>query len=77
MGRKPYYKNIRTGNYGVLEGGQFTITGGQGQPDAYLSRRLLEAAGGMVELSSAEERVLARDLVEVSPEEVQKALLGF
>ena len=49
----------------------------KGQHNAYLSFRLFEAVGGMVEQSSAEERVLAIDLVEVSPEEVQKALLGF
>ncbi|MEH2368683.1 MAG: hypothetical protein V7K75_19595 [Nostoc sp.] len=75
MGRKPYYKNIKTGKYGHLEVGTVSITGGQA--NAYLSLRLLEALGGMVELSFVEERVLAGDLVEVSPEEVQKALLGF
>ncbi|MEH1858926.1 MAG: hypothetical protein V7L21_13170 [Nostoc sp.] len=75
MGHKPYYKNIKTGNYGVLEGGTVSMT--KGQHNAYLSFRLFEAVGGMVEQSSAEERVLAIDLVEVSPEEVQKALLGF
>jgi hypothetical protein len=75
MGRKPYYKNIRTGNYGSLEGSTISITGGQ--PNAYLSLRLCKAVNGIVELSSVEERVLDSDLVEVSQEEVQKALLGF
>jgi hypothetical protein len=68
MGRKPYYKNIKTGNYGLLEGDQH---------NAYLSLRLFKAVGGMVEQSSVEERVLAVDLVEVSPKEVEKALLSF
>lgn len=72
MGRKPYYKNIKTGNYGLIE--RFTLTSIEGQHNEYLSLRLFEAAGGMVELSSVEERVLSQDLVEVSPEDVEKAL---
>ncbi|MBN3925307.1 MAG: hypothetical protein HWQ37_19705 [Nostoc sp. NMS4] len=75
MGRKPYYKNIKTGNYGHLEVDTVSIT--ESQPNAYLSLKLFEAVGGMVEQSSAKERVLGVDLVEVSPEEVQKALLDF
>ncbi|MBX9256582.1 hypothetical protein H1Q63_22100 [Desmonostoc muscorum CCALA 125] len=75
MGRaKPYYKNIKTGNYGCLEA--YTVDTRGGQSNAYRSVRLLIAVDGGVELSSVEERVLDEDLVEVSPQEVQEALLG-
>ncbi|MEH2316030.1 MAG: hypothetical protein V7K24_02585 [Nostoc sp.] len=42
-----------------------------------LQLRLVNALGGMVELSHQHENVTAENLVQVSPEEVQKALLGF
>ncbi|MBD2440220.1 hypothetical protein [Nostoc sp. FACHB-110] len=62
---KPFYKNKLTGNYGVLEG------------VVPLTLRLVNAVGGMIELSHQHENVAAENLVEVSSEEVQKALLGF
>ncbi len=74
MASKPYYKNVRTGNYGILEERTFSVT--PGQSNEYLSLKLVEVVGGMIELSSTEEKVLLSDLSEVSPEDVQKALLG-
>lgn len=73
---KRFYKNKRTGNYGVLERQVFSTTTGIGSNAAY-RLRLLIAIGGMVELSSMEESVTGEDLVEVSQNEVQRALLGL
>jgi len=69
--RKPYYKNKLTGNYGVLEGQVFS------NHSSYLQLRLVNAVGGMIELSRQHENVTTENLVQVSPEEVEKALLGF
>ncbi|MDZ8257604.1 hypothetical protein [Nostoc sp. ChiQUE01b] len=68
---KPFYKNKLTGNYGVLEE---QVVSSQ---SSYLQLRLVNAVGGMIELSHQQENVTAENLVQVSPEEVQKALLGF
>lgn len=70
---KPLYKNKLTGNYGVLEGQVFS------NQSSYLELRLVNAVGGRIELSEGvpHEKVTAKNLVQVSPEEVQKALLGF
>ncbi|MCZ8064593.1 MAG: hypothetical protein ACK5QJ_18795 [Microcystis sp.] len=68
---KPFYKNNLTGNYGVLEG---QVVSNQA---SYLRLRLVNAVGGMIELSHHHENVKPENLVQVSPEEVQKALLGF
>lgn len=68
---KPFYKNKLTGNYGVLEGQVFS------NQSSYLQLRLVNAVGGMIELSHQHEDVTAQNLVQVSREEVQKALLGF
>jgi hypothetical protein len=73
---KRFYKNKRTGSYGVLEGQVFSATTGIGSYAAY-RLRLLIAVGGMVELSCMEESVTGEDLVEVSQNEVQRALLGL
>ena len=62
--------------YGVLERQVFSATTGIGSNAAY-RLRLLIAIGGMVELSSMEESVTGEDLVEVSQNEVQRALLGL
>ena len=68
---KPFYKNKLTGNYGVLEG---QVSSNQ---SSYLQLKLVNAVGGMIELSHQHENVTAENLVQVSPQEVQKALLGF
>lgn len=68
---KPFYKNSLTGNYGVLEG---QVVSNQ---SSYLRLRLANAVGGMIELSHHYENAKPENLVQVSPEEVQKALLGF
>lgn len=69
--RKPFYKNKLTGNYGVLEGPVWS------NPSFYLQLRLVSAVDRMIELSHQYEDVTTENLVQVSPEEVQKALLGF
>ena len=69
---KPFYKNKLTGNYGVLE--ELVLSN---QSSYYLQLRLVSAVGGMIELSHQYEDVTNENLVQVSPEEVQKALLGF
>ncbi len=69
--RKPFYKNKLTGNYGVLEREVLS------NQSSYLQLRLVSAVGGMIELSHQYEDVTTENLVQVSPEEVQKALLGF
>ncbi|MCM0591639.1 MAG: hypothetical protein KA716_16020 [Gloeotrichia echinulata DEX184] len=69
--RKPFYKNKLTDNYGVIEGQVFS------SQSSYLQLRLVNAVGGMIELSHQHENVTAENLVEVSSEEVQKALVGF
>ncbi|MBD2726315.1 hypothetical protein H6G96_08235 [Nostoc sp. FACHB-892] len=48
---KPFYKNKLTGNYGVLEG------------VVPLTLRLVNAVGGMIELSHQHENVTAENLV--------------
>ncbi len=68
---RPFYKNKLTGNYGVLEGQVFS------NQSSDLQLRLVNAVGGMIELSHQHENVTAENLVQVSPEEVQKALLDF
>jgi hypothetical protein len=68
---KPFYKNKLTGNYGVLEGQVWS------NQSSYLQLRLVSAVGGLIELSHQHEKVTNEDLVQVSPEEVLKALLGF
>ncbi len=68
---KPFYKNKLTGNYGVLERQVFS------NHSSYLQLRLVNAVGGMIELSHQHENVTTENLVEVLPEEVQKALLGL
>ena len=68
---KPFYKNKFTGNYGVLERQVFS------NQSSYLQLRLVSAVDGEIELSYQYEDVTIENLVEVSPEEVQKALLGF
>jgi len=73
---KPFYKNKVTGNYGVLEGHVISNQAGIGT-SSFLQLRLVKAVGGMVELSDEQESVVAGNLVQVSPDEVQKALLGF
>ncbi|MCL1466011.1 hypothetical protein LAY41_16605 [Argonema galeatum A003/A1] len=70
---KPFYKNKLTGNYGVLER-QVKVFPNQ---SSYRQLRLVKAVGGMVELSHQHENVTTENLVQVSPKEVQKALLGF
>jgi hypothetical protein len=70
---KSYYRNNRTGNYGVLEGGQKVFP----NQSSYLKLRLLNAVEGMIDLSHQYENVTAENLVEVSREEVQRVLLGF
>lgn len=65
---KPYYKNKRTNNYGVLEG---LVSSNQ---SSSLQLRLVSAVGGMIELSDQLENVTTENLVQVSPEEVLKAL---
>lgn len=69
--RKPFYKNKRTGIYGVLE---VLVLSNQ---SSNLQLRLVSAVGGMIELSHQYEDVTTENLVQVSPEEVLKALLGF
>jgi hypothetical protein len=68
---KPYYKNKLTDNYGVLEGQVWS------NQSSYLQLRLVSAVDGEIELSYQYEDVTTENLVEVSSEEVQKALLGF
>ena len=68
---KPFYKNKLTDNYGVLEGQVLSTQ------SSYLQLRLVSAVGGTIELSHQHENVTAENLVQVSPEEVQNALLGF
>ncbi|MEW6497537.1 MAG: hypothetical protein AB1589_34295 [Cyanobacteriota bacterium] len=68
---KPFYKNNLTGNYGVLEKQVFS------NQSSYLQLRLVNAVDGMIELSHQHENVTPENLIQVSPEEVQKALLGF
>ncbi|WP_066425083.1 hypothetical protein [Anabaena sp. 4-3] len=68
---KIFYKNKLTGNYGVLEGKVLS------SQSSSFQLRLIKAVGGMVELSYQQENVTAKNLVQVSHDEVQKALLGF
>ena len=65
---KPFYKNKLTGNYGVIEGQVLS------NQSSSLQLRLVSAVGGMIELSHQHENVTTENLVQVSPEEVQKAL---
>ena len=67
--RKPFYKIKGTNDYGVLEGPAWS------NPSFYRQLRLVNAVGGMIELSHQYENVMTENLVEVSPEEVLKALL--
>jgi Uncharacterized conserved protein len=69
---KPLYRNELTGNYGVLEGQVFS------SQSSYHQLKLLEFVDGMIELSDDQyENVKAENLVQVSREEVQRALRGF
>ncbi|MBD1826389.1 hypothetical protein QUB37_20625 [Microcoleus sp. AT3-A2] len=68
---KPFYKIKGTNDYGVLEGPVWS------NPSFYRQLRLVNAVGGMIELSHQYKPVTTENLVQVSPEEVQKALLGF
>ena len=65
---KPFYKNKLTGNYGVIEGQVLS------NQSSSLQLRLVSAVGGMIELRHQHENVTTENLVQVSPEEVQKAL---
>ena len=65
---KPYYKNKLTNNYGVLEGQVLS------NESSYLQLRLVSAVGEMIELSHQYEDVTTENLVQVSREEVLKAL---
>ena len=65
---KPFYKNKLTGNYGVIEGQVWS------NQSSYLELRLVSDVGGMIELSHQHENVTTENLVQVSPEEVLKAL---
>lgn len=69
--RKPFYKIKGTNDYGVLE------VQVRSNHSSYLQLRLVNAVGGMIELSHQYEDVTTENLVEVSPEEVLKALLGL
>ena len=69
--RKPFYKIKGTNDYGVLE------VQVRSNHSSYLQLRLVSAVGGMIELSHQYEDVTTENLVEVSPEEVLNALLGF
>jgi hypothetical protein len=73
---KPYFKNRLTGNYGVLEGQSFSILPGGGR-SSLLRLRLVRAVGGAVELGQDCESASMESLVQVSPEDVQRALLGI
>ncbi|MBF2056355.1 MAG: hypothetical protein IGQ45_03825 [Cyanobacterium sp. T60_A2020_053] len=73
---KPFYRNKITGNYGVLEGLVISNQAGMGSSSLH-QLRLVKAVGGMVEPSDKQESVVAENLVEVSREEVEKALLPF
>jgi hypothetical protein len=68
---KPFYKIKGTNDYGVLEGPVWS------NPSFYLQLRLVSAVGGEIQLSYQYKSVTTENLVEVSREEVQKALLGF
>lgn len=68
---KPFYKIKGTNDYGVLEGPVWP------NPSFYLQLRLVSAVGGEIQLSYQYKPVTTENLVLVSPEEVQKALLGF
>ncbi len=68
---KPFYKIKGTNDYGVLEGPVWQ------NPSFYLQLRLVSAVGGEIQLSYQYKSVTTENLVEVSREEVQKALLGF
>ncbi len=70
---KPFYKNTKTGNYGVLEGSD--MFGSQKLHNKYLILKTVVARDGMIELGVTTEQVLPKDLIEVSPEEVQQSLL--
>lgn len=68
---KRYYKIKGTNDYGVLEGQVWS------NQSSYLQLRLVSAVGGEIQLSYQYKPVTTENLVEVSQEEVQKALLGF
>ena len=70
---KPFYKNLKTGNYGILEGDNLVTT--RGYVDRHLTLKLLVGVGGIVELSHRTERVNENDLIEVTENEVERALL--
>ena len=63
---KRYYKIKGTNDYGVLEVQVWS------NHSSYLQLRLVNAVGGMIELSHQYEDVTIENLVQVSPEEVQK-----
>lgn len=68
---KPLYRNELTGNYGVLEGQVFSSR------FSYRQLKLVEVVDGMIESSDQIENVTTENLVQVSREEVERALLGF
>jgi hypothetical protein len=73
---KTYYRNKRTGSYGVIEGYKFLARTGRGSSSLY-KLRLLKPVEGIVELSSIEENVTLEELIEVSEDEALKVLLGL
>ena len=75
MGRKPYYKNRQTGNYGFLE--EMTFQSNSRFSDTHLSLNIVEVVEGMIQKSGKQEKVRREDLEEVLPDELQKNLLGF
>lgn len=72
---KSYYKNKVSGNYGFIDQEKISVQEGRGMYS--LSLRLVKPVDGMVEPSHERESVVAENLVPVSPDEVQKALLPF
>lgn len=71
---KPFYKNLKTGNYGILAGDHDFITPVYAHKS--LTLRLLVGSGGIVALSDETEQVNANDLIEVIENEVERALLA-
>jgi hypothetical protein len=68
---KPFYKSKVTGNYGILEGLMLSSHSSSHQ------LKILIAVGGTVDLSNQQENVTTENLVQVSQDEVENALLGF
>jgi len=68
---KPFYKNTKTGNYGVLEG--FDIHVFSKNSNKHLILKTLVARDKMLEYGETEQ-VLAQDLIEVSREKVEEGI---